>query len=86
MSAKRTLLERAAIGGSTAILALMTGLAAASADELSDRRANQQLLQQRIDQLAASVNNNGTPQQQAAVTAGPVVAGAPTIEIGRAHV
>jgi hypothetical protein len=79
MGAKRTLLERAAIGGSTAILALLTGLAAASADELSDLRANQQLLQQRIDQLAASVNNNGTPQQQAAVTPGPVVAGAPSI-------
>jgi hypothetical protein len=70
---------RALIGGSTAALALLTGLSAASADELSDLRANQQLLQQRIDQLAATINNNGAPQQQAALTPGPVVAGAPSI-------
>ncbi|MBV8120334.1 MAG: hypothetical protein JO081_10420, partial [Alphaproteobacteria bacterium] len=70
---------RATIGGSTAILALLTGLAAASADELSDLRANQQLLQQRIDQLAASQAAAGIPQQQAAVIGGPVVAGQPSI-------
>jgi hypothetical protein len=52
MSAKRTLLERAAICGSTAVFALLTGLGTAGADELADLRANQQLLQQRIDQLA----------------------------------
>lgn len=44
------------IGAATAALAagfgMLTGLAAARADELSDLRANQQLLQQRIDQLA----------------------------------
>jgi hypothetical protein len=42
----------AAIGGLTATVALLTGLPAASADELADLRANQELLQRRIDQLA----------------------------------
>src|SRR5215469_11037411 len=42
----------AAIGGLTAAIALLTGLPAASADELADLRANQELLQRRIDQLA----------------------------------
>ena len=42
----------AAIGGLTAAIALQTGLPAAQADELADLRANQLLLQQRIDQLA----------------------------------
>src|SRR6516162_751199 len=36
----------------TAVVALLTGLPAASADELADLRANQELLQRRIDQLA----------------------------------
>src|SRR5579864_2109576 len=43
----------AALGTSTAALAMLTGLAGARADELSDLRVNQQLLSQRIDQLAA---------------------------------
>src|SRR5262252_4288640 len=42
----------AAIGGLTATIALLTGLPAATADELADLRANQELLQRRIDQLA----------------------------------
>jgi hypothetical protein len=42
----------AAVGGLTATIALLTGLPAAKADELSDLRANQELLQRRIDQLA----------------------------------
>jgi hypothetical protein len=42
----------AAIGGLTAAIALLTGLPAASADELADLRANQELLQRRIEQLA----------------------------------
>jgi hypothetical protein len=36
----------------TAMVALLTGLPAASADELADLKANQELLQRRIDQLA----------------------------------
>src|SRR5271156_3512617 len=42
----------AAIGGLTATIALLTGLPLANADELADLRANQELLQRRIDQLA----------------------------------
>jgi Porin subfamily len=65
----------AAIGGLTAMIALQTGLPSARADELQDLIANQQLLQQRIDQLAKAQKN----EQQAAVLGGPVVAGAPSI-------
>ena len=42
----------AAIGGLTAAVALLTGPRAATADELADLRANQELLQKRIDQLS----------------------------------
>lgn len=41
-----------AIGSLTATVALLTGLPGAAADELADLRANQELLQRRIDQLA----------------------------------
>jgi hypothetical protein len=52
MTRKRNIGGVAAIGGATAVIALLTGLPGAQADELADLRANQQLLQQRIDQLA----------------------------------
>ena len=42
----------AAVGGLTAAIAVLTGLPTAQADELADLRANQELLQRRIDQLA----------------------------------
>src|SRR5215472_4649752 len=42
----------AVIGGLTAAIALLTGLPAAKSDEIADLRANQELLQRRIDQLA----------------------------------
>ena len=42
----------AAIGGLTAAVALLTGIHAARADELSDLRASQELLQKRLDQLS----------------------------------
>ncbi len=42
----------AALAGLTATIALMTGVPVANADELADLRANQELLQRRIDQLA----------------------------------
>src|SRR5437660_12448649 len=45
----------AAIGGLTATIALLTGLPSATADELADLRANQELLQRRIDQLAQGI-------------------------------
>jgi hypothetical protein len=46
----------AAIGCLTATVALLAGLPAASADELADLRANQELLQRRIEQLAQAPN------------------------------
>ncbi|MGC1888436.1 MAG: hypothetical protein WA709_20470, partial [Stellaceae bacterium] len=52
MIRKRNFGRAAAIGALTAAVALLTGLPAASADELADLRANQELLQRRIDQLA----------------------------------
>ena len=52
MIRKRNIGRVAAIGGLTATIALLMGLPAANADELADLRANQELLQRRIDQLA----------------------------------
>src|SRR5215472_18601438 len=52
MTRKRHIGGAAAVGGFTAAIALLTGLSGAAADELADLRANQQLLQKRIDQLA----------------------------------
>ena len=46
----------AALGGGTAALAMLTGLAGANADQL---QVNQQLLDTRIDQLAAVGHNPG---------------------------
>src|SRR6516225_10188727 len=52
MIGKRTIGKSAAIGGLTAAAALLMGFSAASADELADLKANQELLQRRIDQLS----------------------------------
>ena len=52
MIRKRTIGTVAALGGMTAMVALLSGLPTAKADELADLRANQELLQRRIDQLA----------------------------------
>src|SRR5215472_14686916 len=52
MSKKRNIGTVAALGGLTAAVALITALPSARADELADLRANQELLQRRIDQLA----------------------------------
>jgi hypothetical protein len=63
MTKTRTIGTLAAIGGLTATIALLTGLPAA-ADELADLRANQELLQRRIDQLAQGqpvIKGPGTP-------------------------
>ncbi|MGH7096876.1 MAG: DcaP family trimeric outer membrane transporter [Stellaceae bacterium] len=60
----------AALGGMmTAAAALLTGLPAAQADELSQLQANQALLQQRLTQL----------EQQAKLGAAPLAPGAPTL-------
>ncbi|HKM70536.1 MAG TPA: hypothetical protein VJX94_10855, partial [Stellaceae bacterium] len=52
MTTKRNINSAAATGGLIAAIALLTGFPAARADELADLRANQELLQQRIDQLS----------------------------------
>ena len=52
MIRKRTIATMAALGGFTASVALLSGLPSAKADELSDLRVNQELLQRRVDQLA----------------------------------
>ncbi|HVC52235.1 MAG TPA: DcaP family trimeric outer membrane transporter [Stellaceae bacterium] len=52
MSTKRTFGTLAAIGGATAVVALLCSVPNARADELSDLRVNNELLQQRLDQLA----------------------------------
>ncbi len=56
MITKRTFGTAAAIGGMAAVVALLTGVPSAQADELSDLRANNQLLQQKLDQLAQTNN------------------------------
>ncbi len=52
MIRKRTIGNLATLGGTTVALALLLGLPAAKADDVSDLRTNNQLLQQRLDQLA----------------------------------
>ena len=76
MTKRRKIGTIAALGGSTAALAMLTGLAGARADDL---QVNQQLLNTRIDQLAAVGQQPGAGNQfsidqnsatGAAVTAG----------------
>jgi type II secretory pathway pseudopilin PulG len=55
MNRKRSLGKLAVIGAVAAVLALLARYPSARADELADLRANQAVLQQRIDQLAAAV-------------------------------
>src|SRR6516165_1537296 len=52
MTRKRKLGSAAAIGGIGAAIAFLAGSPVAVADELADLRANQELLQKRIDQLS----------------------------------
>src|SRR5438046_2324889 len=71
MNNKRNIGTVAALGGLTAAVALITALRSARADELGDLRANQELLQRRIDQLA-QVPPPGAPPGG---PGGPVMAG-----------
>src|SRR5689334_20712885 len=71
MTRKRTLGTRAALGGLTAAAALIAAQPAAQADEVTDLRTNQQLLQQRVDQLAQSANVGAGPVLET-TTGGPV--------------
>src|ERR1700681_1364176 len=59
-----------AIGWTLPAFVLATGLSAARADELADLRANQELLQKRVDQLAQV-----PPPPPGAGPGGPVTAG-----------
>src|SRR5690242_13141178 len=59
MTGSRRIGAVAAIGGLTAVGALLTGMPAVHADELGDLRANQDLLQHRLEQLA-QVGEAGT--------------------------
>jgi hypothetical protein len=52
MTGRRNLCGMAAIGGPIAAISLLTGSPVSQADELADLRANQELLQKRIDQLS----------------------------------
>src|SRR5262249_39397946 len=59
MTRKRNIGRAAAVGGLTASIALLTGLPSASAGEMADLRANQELLQRRIDQPAQAAVPRG---------------------------
>src|SRR5260370_17295819 len=72
MIRKRTIGTLAALCGMIAAIVLLSGVSSAKADELADLRANQDLLQQRVDQLAQApapggLYGGGPP----AATAGP---------------
>lgn len=66
-----------AAGSLTAAIVLLAGLAAAKADELSDLRANQQPLQQRIDQLPPDQAQAPPPSLQVPGSGRPNANGAP---------
>jgi hypothetical protein len=70
MTRMRDIGSVAALGGMTAAALLLTGLPGARADELADLRANQQLLQERIDQLAQAQAQASGPPAGGATTAG----------------
>jgi Porin subfamily len=59
MITKRNIGTVAALGGVTAVVALLTGLPSARADEVSDLRASNQALQDRVDQLAQAIPGPG---------------------------
>ena len=70
MTKTRNIGRVAAIGGMTAAVVVLAGLPAARADELADLRANQQLLQQRIDQLAQAQAQMASPVGAPSTTGG----------------
>src|SRR5580693_7997943 len=73
MSTTRKIGAIVALGGSTAALAMLTGLAGARADDL---QYNQQLLTTRVDQLAA-VGQQAGAGNQFSIDPNPAAAGTP---------
>jgi hypothetical protein len=69
MKRKPAFTTMAAIGGAIAVATLLTGGPGAAADELSDLRANNELLQQRLDQLSQT-QDKPTPTPGAPLSAG----------------
>jgi hypothetical protein len=61
MSRKQGSARMAAIGGLIAMIAVLGGQRCACADELSDLRANNELLQQRLDQIQQATGDPGAP-------------------------
>ena len=74
MNRKRNIGSVAAAGGLTAAIVLLTGLPTARADELADLRANQELLQRRLDQLSQAAQG-GPPGPAPSGPGSPVVGG-----------
>jgi Porin subfamily len=71
MITKRTIGTWGAVGGFAAAIALLTGLPTmARADELSDLRANNQLLQQRLDQISQAQQVAAAPPMAGGMMAG----------------
>jgi hypothetical protein len=73
MSENRIAAVMAAMGGLIALVVLVVGAPGAPADELSDLRANNELLQQRLDQMkgatpdiASSGSSNSTVSREPA--------------------
>ena len=59
MITKRNIGTLAALGGVSAVVALLTGLPSARADDLSDLKQQNQVLQERVDQLAQAIPGAG---------------------------
>jgi hypothetical protein len=74
MTTKRNFGRVVAIGSLTAAAALLTGFSVAEADEVADLRAQMELMQRRIDQLAQVPSPLMAPGQ-----AGPTVYGTPPV-------
>jgi len=75
MTNKRIIARMAALGGMTAAIALLSGAPMAKADELSDLKANQELLQRRLDQLAQATPGGGVAPAIGSAQQGVAMAG-----------
>lgn len=62
--------EAAVVGGAIAVIALLAGMPSAAADEVTELRANQELLQRRLEQLAQVGDGGAQAVPGTAVNAG----------------